>query len=72
MSDTKLCRSLTEVMRALGTPQTTPQNKSPTRWNQLELTDLTEVEGLLDWLENAGYTRRDVKHRGDRFVVRWR
>ena len=72
MSDTELFRSLTEVMRVLGTPRVTPKGKSPTRWNQLELADLTEVEGLLDWLENAGYARRDVELRGDRFVVRWR
>ena len=72
MSDTKLFRSLTEVMRALGPPRSAPQSKSPTRWNQLELADLTEVEGLLDWLENAGYAEREVEVQGDRFVVRWR
>jgi hypothetical protein len=72
MSDTKLFRSLTEVMRVLGTPRAAPKGKAKTRWNQVELADLTEVEGLLDWLENAGYARRDVELRGDRFVVRWR
>ena len=72
MSDTKLFRSLTEVMRAVNLPKATPKGKAQARWNQVELADLTEVEGLLDWLENAGYARRDVELRGDRFVVRWR
>ena len=72
MSDTQLFDTLTDVMRALAPPQRATRRKTPAVWHQVKLTDLTDVEELLDWLENAGYDERRLDLVGETFVVRWR
>jgi hypothetical protein len=65
VTDTKLHTARTAIMPALNTQQPT------TRWRKVTLTELHEVEKLLDRLESE---RRDSRLTvdGDTFVIRWR
>jgi hypothetical protein len=69
MSDTKVHTSLTAVMRPLGSE---PRREIPTCWRQVTLTDLNAVEELLDSLDSAGCTEKQLTVIGGMFVVRWR
>jgi hypothetical protein len=70
VSDTKIFKGLTAVMRAIG--PSSPEARRPSRWSKVTIADLTAVEELLDWLENNGYDERRVDVAGDAFEVRWR
>jgi hypothetical protein len=61
VTETKTHSGLTVVMRPLGA-----------RWFQETLTDLGEVEDLLDWLENIGCEEWRVAVAEEEFEVRWR
>jgi hypothetical protein len=65
MNDTTLHAALTAVMHALG-------SNDPAPWRQVYLTELAEVEELLDELDWDGCAEKRFVVVGDGFVVRWR
>jgi hypothetical protein len=65
MNDTDLHPALTAVLPALGA-------NAPIPWRQVYLTDLVEVERLLDELDWDGCAEKRLVVAGDGFVVRWR
>ena len=70
MSDTKTYTGLTSVLQALGAGHPDPRRRG--RWGKVALASLSDVEELLDWLENSGYDERRVDFADGAFVVRWR
>ena len=64
VTDTKLHLGLTSVMRPLAP-------KQPTGWRKVTLTNVSEVEELLDRLEQEACELR-VTLTEDKFIVRWR
>jgi hypothetical protein len=65
VTDTKIATGLTAIMRPL------PARKAA-GWSKATLASLSEVEDLLDQLENAGYKQMRVTLVGEKFVIRWR
>ncbi len=65
MNDTKIHAVLTALM-----PTLDPQQ--PARWRKVTLTELCEVEELLDCLESEGHDRRLIVVDEETFVIRWR
>ena len=70
MNDTRICATLTRIMRPLAANHHRPQERP--RPHQETLHDLREAERLLEWLDETGHTHRRLLMVGKSVVVRWR